>query len=91
MESIKVITHNAKDTFGCPFFVGWGTGVPSVAPHTEGVAELGSHSPRAAVGERLGAPAFLFEFFSGGASPSPTVRKEHANHGAKRSYPSANP
>ena len=31
-------------------------------------AELGSHSPRAAVGERLGAPAFLFEVFSGGAS-----------------------
>ena len=41
------------------------------------------------VGERLGAPAFLFEVFSGGASPSPTVRKERANHGAKRSYPSA--
>ena len=63
--------------------------MPSVAPHTSGVAELGSHSLRAAVGERLGAPAFLFEVFSGGASPSPTVRKERANHGAKRSYPSA--
>ena len=34
-----------------PFCVGWGTGVPSVAPRTVGVAELGSHSSVSAVGE----------------------------------------
>ena len=69
-----------------------------------GHAESGSHSPRAAVGERLGAPVFLFEVFSGGCKhislrsmssllrkhcPSPTIRKERANHGATQSYPSA--
>ena len=25
MSSISVTKHNAKDTFGCPFCVGWGT------------------------------------------------------------------
>ena len=49
----------------------------------------GENDNGAAVGERLGAPVFLFEVFSGGASPSPTIRKEHENNGAKRSYPSA--
>ena len=46
MSSKTVTTHNAKDANRRPFCVGWGTGVPSVAPHTEGVAELGSHSSR---------------------------------------------
>ncbi len=45
MSSKTVAKHNAKDANRRPFCVGWGTGVPSVAPHTVGVAELGSHSP----------------------------------------------
>ena len=64
----------------------------------------GENDNGAAVGERLGAPDFLFEVFSGGCKhislrsmssllrkhcPSPTIRKERANHGATRSYPSA--
>ena len=53
MSSKTVANHNAKDTFGCPFCVGWGTGVPSVAPHTVGVAELGSHSSRKPSGSSL--------------------------------------
>ena len=45
MSSKTVTKHNAKDANRRPFCVGWGTGVPSVAPRTVGVAELGSHSP----------------------------------------------
>jgi len=40
-----VFTQRKKDAKRRPFCVGWGTGVPSVAPHTVGVAELGSHLP----------------------------------------------
>ena len=68
--SIKDRTHNPKDAGRRPFCVGWGTGVPSVAPHTVGVAESGSHSPLGARQARLSGV-------------------ERANHGAKRSYPSA--
>ena len=35
---------------------GWGTGVPSVAPHTVGVAELGSHFASKAMGARSREP-----------------------------------
>ncbi|MBE6645923.1 MAG: hypothetical protein E7612_11245 [Ruminococcaceae bacterium] len=40
MSSISVVNHNAKDANRRPFCVGWGTGVPSVAPHTEGVSGI---------------------------------------------------
>ncbi len=52
MSSISVANHNAKDANRRPFCVGWGTGVPSVAPRTVGVAELGSHSSRKPTGAR---------------------------------------
>lgn len=80
MSSISVAKHNAKDAGRRPFCVGWGTGVPSVAPHTVGVAELGSHSSRGAF-PFLQLLAFLLTFnrdraiiFSGKAGRSITQK-----------------
>ena len=71
------------------FFVGWGTGVPSVAPHTEGIAESGSHPPPISVGAGAHDSPSFAKVFSGRRGADPYGQAERANHGAKRSYPSA--
>ena len=62
MEVIKkylfrsLYTNNKPPNRVAFLLFGWGTGVPSVAPHTVGVAELGSHFASKAMGARSREP-----------------------------------